>query len=221
MAVDDHADPERRCEQECRPGDGRGEWLVPRAPHDPDGLAREGQCEEAEDAHDDRVSKWGVGLPAQGVDGRDHCGEGYEAEGPVVASPDTGVDAVDEERAAVEGELGHGPAKEVEIAPAPEREGGERQPGQECRGEHAGRRQPAGATCGCSERRDDGSPDLRRRGHSSIHQQVGVAVARHGFGRQPAGGRASDPASVSRGPGGSSRNVRDEISAISAKDRHP
>lgn len=189
MAVDDHADPERRCEQECRPGDGRGEWLVPRAPHDPDGLAREGQCEEAEDAHDDRVSKWGVGLPAQGVDGRDHCGEGYEAEGPVVASPDTGVDAVDEERAAVEGELGHGPAKEVEIAPAPEREGGERQPGQECRGEHAGRRQPAGATCGCSERRDDGSPDLRRRGHSE-HPPAGRRRGGSPWLRASAGRRA-------------------------------
>lgn len=124
--------------------------MTPRALHSADRLAREGQGEDAEDDHDDRVSERGVGLPAHGADHGRHGGERQQAERPVVTPPDAGMDLVDEQRAAVESELGHGPAEEIEIAPAPEGVGGEPQPAQEGDGEKGGRRPAAGPQRSCS-----------------------------------------------------------------------
>ena len=132
--------------------------MTAHALHSPDRLESEGQGEEAEDAHDDRVAERGVGLPAHGIDHGSHGGEGQQAERPVVTPPDAGVERVDEERAAVESELSHGPAKEVEIAPAPAGEGGEPQPGQEEGGEEVWLRPAADAQCRCSECPDGRSP---------------------------------------------------------------
>ena len=146
--------------------------MAARLSHHPDRLVGEGKGEEARDADDHRVAERSVGLPPQAVDGGYHGSEGQQAERSVVTPPEPTVDAVDQERVTAERELGHGPAEEIEVALAPEDEGGERQPGEEDGGEQEGLDPATGAQCGCDARRDSDSPQPETVEAQSIHQAL-------------------------------------------------